>query len=207
MLKPALATFLLFSSATYADVTLTLPNNAVLLVVNEQLPDSNIHKAASDSLTLPDGKNQIVYKLQTIINAGSSQSGKYESKPLVLTFTSQDANLELDVPSIRSTNDARRFDAKHEVTLIEFKGSFESYSNEPLPLPAAFSFDTDFVAAVKAYNEKLDAPIVSKPEPIETTELETNATNNMAQSQLRYWFEQADKDTQQRFIEWAKDKL
>lgn len=206
MLKSALTTLVLFSTATYANVTLTLPNNAVLLVVNEQTPNSSLLATRSDSLTLPNGQNQIVYKLQTIINAGSSQSGKYESKPLVLTFTSKNAALELDVPSIRSSNDARRFDAKHEVTLIEFKGTIESYSHELLPLPAEFSFDTDYVAAVKSYNEMLDTEVHSKPDPIESDDLDSDSINNMAHTQLRYWFEQADKETQKSFIEWANSQ-
>ncbi|WP_305370226.1 DUF2057 family protein [Photobacterium leiognathi] len=74
----------------FADVTLELPKNIRLLVVNEQSVDGGLlgfFVPSDDTLKLKNGENQIVFNIDEYFYRGGKQSDRAYSNAVIMTFT------------------------------------------------------------------------------------------------------------------------
>ncbi|PSW19575.1 DUF2057 domain-containing protein [Photobacterium sanctipauli] len=234
-LKPTALAIALLSPLSFpvmAEVTLELPDNIRLLAVNETEVNKgwgSIFKATEDSITLEDGKNQIVYQVDHYFYKGDKQSERYRSGPLILTFTANNEELSLAIPNFSDKVQAESYAEKPTPKLTDAKSASYPFKHDHLALKG-LSINHDYAEYVKAYNQKggvaavtgLTAPVaatkVSATEQSPTVEKAAVATKtaqaenkgsqaDLAGENLKYWFEQADPQTRKEFVSWAVQNL
>ncbi|PSV48758.1 YccT family protein [Photobacterium indicum] len=228
--KLALAALLSpLSFQVFADVTVELPENVRLLVVNEQEVNkgwSGFLKASDDSVTLKNGQNQIVYQVDHYFYKGDSQSERYRSTPFVLSFTASDQNLSFIIPNFNDIEKAQQYTKKPTPQLTDKQKKTYPFKHDNLAFDG-ISINHDYEKYTKEYNKKggiaaltglaittSSLPVTKQALP-ESASVEKTATTtqtskteaNLAGDNLKYWFEQADKETRKEFVSWAVQNL
>lgn len=220
--KSALALGLLATSSfAVADVTVQIPSGVQVLVQNGQESDySMLGFDSQDAVVLPNGESQLVFRLSHIVRESGSKKTKYKSLPMIATFTASDADLELKVKRIDTLDEGRMFDKNPEFDLLN---SGKAISVRKDKLSIGFDLMPDFEEEVAKYNRSgqsaswtgtsaaaaytvvtaTDKPKAEQPE--QKLAQTTNSVESAIQSEqmLKYWFNQADAESQKAFLSWA----
>jgi uncharacterized protein YccT (UPF0319 family) len=199
---------LIFVTSTFADVSLTLPNSAELLVINGE-------EASSQSpINLSNGDNQIVFKYQTKYRS-HGQEQRFTSEAVIISFTAKDADYHLSLPSLRSNNQADKFDIDPVVYIEDNEGNKLASRTDTLR-KEGIQLGRDYDEETLAYNEtdgpaaiKALAPtslIISLPQ--RSTQAEKESMVELApalkdqkniSTMLDFWYSQADETTKNKF--------
>ncbi|ELR65146.1 hypothetical protein C942_01718 [Photobacterium marinum] len=216
-----------------ADVILTLPDNVRLLAINEVEANKgwdSIFKGTDESITLKDGENQLVYQIDHYFYKGDTQSERYRSGPMILTFTAENTNLQLALPTFSDIEQARAFANLPTPKFTDKTGKPYPFKHDKLSIKG-LAISHDYADYVKSYNAQggtaawtnssaiaIVSPIskASTPEIIPTTTVQSTEPNKIqtkqsqsavAAEKLKYWFNQADDKTRKEFINWAINNL
>lgn len=178
-----------------ADVTITLPDEINILAINENKAEAISINSKGNEITLPDGNNQIVYKVNKIFNKGSSQSKKFSSSPFIITINAHNENLTLSLPVLNDSYDARKFNKSPQITLTSKNGNSYEFHHEKLELEG-YSINHDYISQIKEFNKKDSRG--SK---------ENTLDKNSIKNDLITLFKNADKETQKEFLSWAIENI
>jgi len=200
---------LLWVSPVSAFVILKSPNTIKVLAVNGEEVD------AKSSLNLPDGVNQIVFRIDTELPGDDVRGGdKIYSDVLVVRFEAASQALTIRVPKILREYDMRQFNEEPDVQLVTQAG-------EPVPLvldkltKEGFQLMRDYVDELEAYNQT-GAPAAVDGAATRVSGA-ASARGNLqhsswatppaedqttAEQMLKHWYLQADDETRQRFWKW-----
>lgn len=211
------------SSNTYADVTVSIDRNLQILAVNGVEPE--ISFGHTDEMTLPNGLNQLLVRLEKVIHFGGTQN-KYKSPAMVVSFNADNESLFLKPGSVvRDEATAKTFDKKPAVLLtnssmqpIEFQQDvlvakgfsvFRDYENELYNYNAQ-----DKIASISALNNvginRKRSETIS--EPAKTAQAaQDSIVNSQATTQsvsksydmIQYLFGEANAAERQEFANWA----
>ncbi|PSW07630.1 YccT family protein [Photobacterium lipolyticum] len=222
----ALATMLLpFAPIAAAQVTMEIPKGIQLLVINGQDTDYSMfgfdHKP---EIKLPDGANQVVFRIAKVVRDAGSKTTKFKSVPIVIRFDGDNTQLTLDIPNIQTLDEGRNFNSAPSFTIKE---SGNDYPFVYDTLYVGFDLAPDFTRKVEKYNKSgaiasINAGIsttntitasVAQPQKVTSkaaTQSTTNTTtpaqlteSNKAEMMLQHWFHQADDKTKKKFLSWA----
>ncbi|BAJ01702.1 DUF2057 domain-containing protein [Shewanella violacea] len=209
------------SLPAYANISLTLPKSAQLLVVNGVVMEDKT------SLDLNDGNNQIVFKYNTSFWQ-QGQQRRFASEAVVLTFSGTNQEYSLSLPKLRSSAQADRFNKQPQIILEDDNGKSVDHNSHVL-LKVGLQLGRDYAQEVASYNQTgaiaaltalvPTADITSLPAP-QTTSVATaailnsasaNTTNNIkihkdqinVGQMLDFWYSQADEETRKAF----KDRI
>lgn len=170
---------------------------------------SNVEILAFDGLRVKMGQTPQINdekQHQVVIAAGDIVDGNYyATNPIVLSFQGSNENIEIVAPTLRNKAAAEKF--KNAPTFeiktasgknITFNQDFlkgEGFApNSRVEENLAKYNAGKGVAAIPAFT---NAAIEAKGQMIVST-------NNIKEEELQLLFSKADKETQQRFLEWAK---
>ncbi|GAB6259852.1 YccT family protein [Photobacterium sp. R1] len=186
-----------------AQVSLELPKGVHLLVVNEQDAGySSLGFNHQPVLALPNGQNQVVFRIGKIVMESGSLKTKYDSVPLIALFDAKDTALTLEVPKIDTLAQGQAYDKSPDFSILNQGHPLKVKSDK---LAVGFTLSPDFVQLAKEYNrtERI-ASIRHIPKPA-NTDNQTNivADNPEAEEMLQYWFHQASPETRKAFLSWA----
>ncbi len=206
-----------------ADNILTMPGKSNLLV----LDGKNVKSLAIESkkkLSLPSGKHQIVFRLETIVkNAGDQDI--FKSRPYLMTFSLQgDQKFTITLPTLRTTRDSEELakDPAESIRLNDQSGKAVPYEFATLSL-AGVQLGMDLSDEVRRFNLRGEPASVRElagnvyvmsagnhSMPVQTdVSLQSASANAISQRQgmsetmLKYWYNQADKETRERFLQWT----
>ncbi|OAN13931.1 hypothetical protein A3K86_12950 [Photobacterium jeanii] len=217
--KPlALAALLLpLAPSAMAEVTLEIPRGVQLLVVNEQ--DAGASMFGFDhqpQIQLPDGTNQIAFRIAKIVRESGSLKTKYKSTAVVARFDAMDATLKLDIPNIETLDQGRDYNRAPTFTITKNGKAIEVAHDN---LNTGLDISPDFVSLVERYNKTngiaatayVAAPVAVAQTTAQPKVQKTVPTKKVAVSDsnadpaimLRHWFEQADENTKKEFLSWA----
>lgn len=198
-----------------AATTLKLSPDIDLLVVDGKKMTGSLLKGA-DSLELDGGQHQLLFKVTKTLHSGQ-HAQTYVSLPLIATFNTQKiSQVAIEIPRIENDSDAQRFDKTLNYLVVDKGGNALPFKQDVLH-PDSVTFNADLEKVMTDYNRQ------NRPASVPTF-VQTNAGNapvspqansplnaptvtlkgeNVSEQMLQYWFQQADKETQKRFLRWA----
>ncbi len=157
--------------------------------------------------------HQVVVDVGGIVRSGSS-SDFFSTDPIVLTFKGSLDDINISTPYISNTMQAERYkkSPKFKITTntgqqIDYKWDYlrgEGFMpNARIQENLAEYNAGNGVAAVKMFTVAKSAPVAMQNMKTKKGKIVVSG-ENVAEQQLQYWFQQADKATQKRFLKWAK---
>ncbi|HHF3526883.1 TPA: DUF2057 domain-containing protein [Haemophilus influenzae] len=202
------------STATFAGMVST-SSNLEFLAIDGQKASKSLGKAKT--FTVDDTQShQVVVRLNEIVGSGSNQS-LFESNPVIVTFQGNAEDLVISAPAIRNLDSGDKFNQMPNITVKTKSGNAISAKVDVLKQEGLFP-SGNVLNDLAEYNASGAAASVSKFTATSANSMVAapagNAKankgkvvvqgENVAEQQLQYWFQQADKETQTRFLNWAK---
>ena len=208
---------LLLSSASFAGMVSTSSNMDFLAIDGQKASKSLLKQTHSFNINDTD-THQVVVRVGEIISSGSNQS-LFESSPIIITFQGSADDVIISAPTIRSKAEGEKFNTSPSITLKTPSGQEIPAKIDLLKQEGLFP-SANIVSDLATYNASgatasvptfATANMPSAPMMAMTPSNGKAAKGkvvvqgeNVAEQQLQYWFQQADKETQARFLNWAK---
>ena len=204
------------STATFAGMVST-SSNLELLAIDGQKASKSLAKDAKTFAVNDTQNHQVVVRLSEIIGSGSSQT-LFESNPVIVTFQGNAEDLVISAPSIRGRSEGDKFNEMPSIIVKTKSGNTLSAKVDVLKQEGLFP-SANVVNDLAEYNASGATASVAAfaattaANPMVATPASNAKANkgkvvvqgeNVAEQQLQYWFQQADKETQTRFLNWAK---
>lgn len=201
LLQPLAIAFIGFSASAAADVTITFPTDVEMLAVNSEKPEMNGGLFSSTkSITLPDGENQIVFRYTPVFHEGGERNA-VNTNAIITKFTASNTELTLEVPLYRSADQAKEFDKNPAWKLVDDTGNAVDVKQDKLiknGVQLGRQYDTESVA----YNKKGGVAAIISASAAAVIQVPVNSQYKTTEEQmLHYWYDKADKETKQRFIQ------
>ena len=217
--------FMVFcGGSALAGVELELPKNITAVAVNGQ------NTKFEETVSLPDGVNQVVVQFQGELGRGQydDDAEMGYSEVFVVKFTARNQSLKMVTPRIKSVLDLEAFNRDADIRILDNAGRsidsqkakleidgfqlFRNYENEL----KTFN-QTDSPAAVSLYQPVSSSPVSKGSESASTVvsaavqpasgskqtgSVTQKSSGDMAEKMLKYWYQQADEATRERFKRW-----
>ncbi|KIE21881.1 hypothetical protein SE23_06645 [Vibrio sinaloensis] len=187
------------STNALADVTISIPDTVEVLLVNEQKPqlDGGLF-SSQKTVTLPDGENQILFLYKPYFTQGKDRI-IVESDPIVAKFTSKESELVFDFPSYRNVREAKAEIKSADWQFKNQNGQVVAVQQEQLA-KEGMQIGRNFKLEIAEYNRHNGIASLNKSIPMPTNvSMDDLKGENTAEQMLHFWYEEADKETQQRF--------
>lgn len=204
----AIAITALSASTLGLTATLTSSSNISFLAFDGQ-------KVKKNTPTLQVNENQThqaVVEVTSIYSSGSDESF-YESSPIIVTFKGSNENIVIAAPNLTTKNDVAKFQQSPVLKVSTASGK-QIESQQDILKGEGFMPNANIVDNIAAYNAAENKAAVkglaatAMPIAIASGKVAKGKVmvqgENIAEQQLQYWFQQADKETQKRFLDWAK---
>ncbi|HHE8713331.1 TPA: curli polymerization inhibitor CsgI-related protein [Haemophilus influenzae] len=203
------------STATFAGMVST-SSNLEFLAIDGQKASKSLGKAKT--FTVDDTQShQVVVRLNEIVGSGSNQS-LFESNPVIVTFQGNAEDLVISAPVIRNLDSGDKFNQMPNITVKTKSGNAISAKVDVLKQEGLFPSANvlndlaEYNASGAAASISAFAATTSANSMVAVPAGNAKANKgkvvvqgeNVAEQQLQYWFQQADKETQTRFLKWAK---
>ncbi|WP_157946034.1 DUF2057 family protein [Vibrio gangliei] len=198
---------LLVSQLVHAEVKIPIPDSINLLVVNSLKP--KIEKGGlfgQNTLVLPDGESQIVFKFEPSVMENDTLRQVY-SDVIVAKFTAQDDELKFVLPEYRDLNQARNGISDFEWSLVDSAENKVEVKQEPLSAEGV-QLGRNFIEDVMDYNLRGGvaaigaASVATKFLPVEAQRQADS--ENVAQ--LKAWYIKATPQEKKAFQVWLIDQ-
>ncbi len=189
-----------------AEVILNVPSNVDLLVVNGKEPQLNSRLFSStNSVNLPDGDNQIVFRFEPAFPRGK-ELDQFSSDVVIAKFNASNQQLEFQFPNYRSLKQAEDFNQNPNWQLLNEQQSRIEITQDKL-IKQGMQIGRNFEFETAQYNQT-SAPaaitrLTTTPVTAQVTDNQDDTTpyQNTEEQMLHYWFDKADKATRQRFLD------
>ncbi|MEG9532346.1 DUF2057 family protein [Mannheimia indoligenes] len=143
---------------------------------------------------------------QVVVEVGGTIDGDYfNSDQMILTFQGTAENAKLETPRLKSKLDLRKFKENQTVTIKTDSGKVISHKQDFLK-GEGFLASTRVEENLSKYNLAKNVASVEKfaTAPFEAKGQIIVDTNKVSDAELQLLFQKADKETQKRFLDWAK---
>lgn len=215
----ALSIATLFASTASFAAMVSASSNMDFLAIDGQKTSKSLLKETRSFNVNDTNTHQVVVRLGEIVGSGSSQS-LFESNPIIVTFQGNPEDVVISAPHIRSKADGEKFNTSPSITVKTVSGKEIPAKVDVLKQEGLFPA-ANVVNDLATYNASGATASVSEfaatTMPAAPMMAMAPAANgkvakgkvvvqgeNVAEQQLQYWFQQADKETQTRFLNWAK---
>ncbi|MFC0309854.1 DUF2057 domain-containing protein [Gallibacterium trehalosifermentans] len=209
-----LATTLSVSSLA---ATVKVTPNISLLAIDGEKVKSSLTKSQSSFNISDNATHQVVVRVSEVVNNGSDKT-LFESNPIIVTFQSGDQDLVITAPRLDNMRNANLF-TKNPKIIVKTATDQEVGTKQDILQQSGIFPDTRVAEDLAEYNASQGVAAVpnlvsvSMPAALPTA-AGTKATKakitvqgeNVAEQMLQYWYQQADKETQARFLKWAQGK-
>ncbi|KQB10480.1 YccT family protein [Vibrio metoecus] len=204
--KMLLCSAALLPFSVHAAVDIKLAEEISPIVVNGDEVGIRINKLSD--VTLDNGTHQLVVRVSKLV-MGQSGYEKFNSNPLVLTFSANNQNLTLAPDkSINTLAEAKAFDAEPKLTLTDVSTSkpIEVLQAE---LPRLQGITRDYLKELSAYNKKNNLLPVEQAVPqtavlvVPAQEVAKADNGPTSVSMIQYLFGEANAAERQEFANWA----
>ncbi|WP_011609503.1 curli polymerization inhibitor CsgI-related protein [Histophilus somni] len=204
---------LLTSTAAFAGIV-TSSSNIDFLAIDGQKANKDLLKSTKSFNINESQTHQVVVRVSEIVRHGSDRS-LYESDPIVVTFQGTNEDVVISAPKLENERDIKNFKDSPSVIVKTNSGRIIATKQEILKqegfLPGANLIDTlseynasGSVASVSSFATAMPAVALGFTKAQKGKVVVQG--ENIAEQQLQFWFQQADKETQVRFLNWAKNQ-
>lgn len=195
--------------------TLKLSPEIKILVVDGKKVSNNLLKG-STGLELAGNEHQILLRVEKVIKSGSRDEELYTSPPLIITFNAPHTKtVSFNIPKLSNEQESLKFNREPTVNLYDEHGNPISSTIDILKIEglailanlekemARYNRENN-VASLPTLTLQNELPALSQNNSIEQTTVVVKG-ENVAEQMLQYWYQQADKQTKQRFMKWANE--
>ncbi len=188
------------SFTSLAAVTIQVPDTIDLLAANEAKPDiSGGFFSSSNTVTLPDGENQIVFRYKSYFSQGNDRI-VVESDAIIATFKTSDSELNFELPDYQNQQQAQEHMDNLQWQLVDQSGAAVEVNQDKL-IKKGVQLGRDYPSEAKAYNTKggIAALSIGQSQPSVATNQTPADTTNNAEEMLHFWYQRADAETKAKF--------
>lgn len=214
-LAAIVASALIASSASFAGVVTSSSNVDFLAVDGKKATKSLLKDVRSFNVT-DNNTHQVVVRVSEIVREGSDHN-LFESDPIVVTFKGSNEDIQISAPRLQSKRDVEQFKQNPVISVKSVSGNTIDTKQEYLKQEGFFP-GVNLVDNLSEYNASGAAAAVpafaTATMPATMAAVGSNGKvqkskitvqgENAAEQMLQYWYQQADKETQQRFLNWTK---
>ncbi|WP_070968666.1 DUF2057 family protein [Vibrio sonorensis] len=209
--KSLIAASILFSPLALSEVTVNIPEGVQVLVINgEDAGYSSFGFDYKENITVPNGVNQVVYRISKVVNDGGSKLTKFKSTPFITTFDESNSTLELELTELETLQQGRRFNSKPVLTMTNNGKEISSLKTDQLS--TLLTFGSDYVQATENYNRTSEPASLAHysetnvfvPQPIyvkKNQPVEVPVSKSVAE--LQQAFSNFSAQEKQEFMSWA----
>lgn len=197
--------------------TVTVTPNISLLAIDGEKAKSSLTKSQNSFNINDNNKHQVVVRVSEVVDNGSDKT-LFESDPIIVTFQAGNQHLVISAPRLDNMRNANMFAKDPKITVKTSADQTVASKQDILKQTGIFP-DTRIAEDLAEYNASQGVAAVpnlvsvSMPAAIPTA-AGAKATKakitvqgeNVAEQMLQYWYQQADKETQARFLKWAQGK-
>ncbi|KGQ32265.1 MULTISPECIES: curli polymerization inhibitor CsgI-related protein [Gallibacterium] len=197
--------------------TVTVTPNISLLAIDGEKAKSSLTKSQNSFNINDNNKHQVVVRVSEVVDNGSDKT-LFESDPIIVTFQAGNQDLVISAPRLDNMRNANMF-AKDPKIVVKTSADQTVASKQDILKQTGIFPDTRIAEDLAEYNASQGVAAVpnlvsvSMPAAIPTA-AGAKATKakitvqgeNVAEQMLQYWYQQADKETQARFLKWAQGK-
>ncbi|WP_439258336.1 curli polymerization inhibitor CsgI-related protein [Lonepinella sp. BR2271] len=214
----AIASVALFASSTCLAGVVTSSSNLEFLAIDGQKASKSLLKDVRSFNVNDTNTHQVVVRVSEIVREGSDRS-LFESDPIVVTFQGTTEDMQISAPHLSTDRDAEQFRQNPSISVKTTSGKVVSIKQDYLK-QEGFLPGVNLVENLSEYNSS--GAVAAVPGLATATLPATVATvgtngkvqkgkvtvqgENAAEQMLQYWYQQADKETQQRFLNWVKNQ-
>lgn len=200
-----------FSVSTSA-TTLKLHQDIELIAIDGQKVSSSLLKGA-DSLELDNDQHQLLFRVVKSLTPSGDERKTYTSPALLATFNMLNLDtVTIQLPPLDTPSARELFERDSNFQLLDLHHSQINARVDKLELSnddIANRLES-ILAQYNATNRAASVAAFASGQP-KTKKWPDNASSNTQDGIepfmiLKYWFRQADKETQERFIKWAKER-
>lgn len=209
------AATLLASTASFAGVV-TSSSNIDFLAIDGQKASKSLLKETRSFNINDTNTHQVVVRVGEIVRSGSDRT-LFESDPIVVTFQGSNEDIQISAAKLSNERDVESFKANPKITVKTASGTELPTKQEYLK-QEGFLPNVNLVENLSDYNSSgAPAAVASLATATMPAAVATVGANgkvqkgkvtvqgeNAAEQMLQYWYQQADKETQQRFLNWVK---
>ncbi|WP_439327615.1 curli polymerization inhibitor CsgI-related protein [Lonepinella sp. BR2357] len=208
----------LFASSTSFAGVVTTSSNLDFLAIDGQKASKSLLKDVRSFTINDNNTHQVVVRVSEIVREGSDRS-LFESDPIVVTFQGSNEDIQISAPHLGTDRDAEQFKQNPSITVKTASGKALTVKQDYLK-QEGFLPGVNLVENLSEYNSS--GAVAAVPALATATLPATVATvgtngkvqkgkvtvqgENAAEQMLQYWYQQADKETQQRFLNWVKNQ-
>lgn len=201
------------SSVSVADVKVKIKDGVSLLAVNGVEFKAGRYFENKNEIFLKNGSNKLLIQYTAEIKTSSSDYELESTNPHVILFTEADVELILGVPRIRNMSELGRLESKGEWRFHNVSGQPIAFKYDVLK-KEGFQLSRDYGRELETYNRTQSIAAInlsnskfnSGSYQFESVPDKASAVgiNNMPEEMLRYWYNQADSASRERFKIWIK---
>jgi len=208
-IKPA--SFLLamvFSTFAMAKVTITVPDTVEFLAANSEAPQLEGSMFYSNqTITLPDGDNQIVFRYAPYFNKGKDRV-TVESQAIIAKFNANDAKLHFDFPKYSTLSQAQKNINNLQWGLEDQAGNKLTIEQDRL-IKQGVQIGRNYPREAQDYNTKggpaaIVTALTLTQRALKQGELKEVNGKNTAEEMLHFWYTKADPATKARFKQYVE---
>lgn len=208
-IKPA--SFLLaivFSTFAMAKVTITVPDTVEFLAANSEAPQLEGSMFSSNqTITLPDGDNQIVFRYAPYFNKGKDRV-TVESQAIIAKFNAKDAKLHFDFPKYSTLSQAQKNINNLQWGLEDQAGNKLTIEQDRL-IKQGVQIGRNYPREAQDYNTKggpaaIVTALTLTQRALKQGELKEVNGKNTAEEMLHFWYSKADPATKARFKQYVE---
>lgn len=212
-----LITIFFFTPALAAPI-LQLPEQIKVILINGTKP------ANTQNIELNNERNQLVFRFEGELGHSFDDKERVYSDVFVVLFSAEGKTLKLSIPTIRNEIQLKKFNQHPNINIVSQTNNDIPYAIDKLEKDG-FQVFRDYQQELKDFNESSSSAAVhldtkkdsaghqginknienSKKQRQITSYNETETNPTLAEEMLKYWYQQADKKTKERFNQWISE--
>lgn len=212
-----LITIFFFTPALAAPV-LQLPEQIKVILINGTKP------ANTQNIELNNERNQLVFRFEGELGHSFDDKERVYSDVFVVLFSAEGKTLKLNIPKIRNEIQLKKFNQDPDIKIVSQTNNDIPYAIDKLEKDG-FQVFRDYQQELKDFNESSSSAAIhldikedsaghqginkeienSKKQRQITSYNETETAPTLAEEMLKYWYQQADKKTKERFKQWISE--
>ncbi len=193
--------------SAWAVVQLQLPEKVSIVAINGK------NVSVEDRAEFPDGLNQIAIRYVAELGRKFDSERVY-SDTFVLLFRAQNTSLIMQIPEITKKQQLIKFNSKPDILILISNGTELDVQISKLN-KEGFQLTRDYAKELIVFNQTgMPAAVTmgshfnqvgqNQPLSVGVSEKILSVEERMAERMLRYWYQQADANTRERFKVWIK---
>ncbi|MCW9718238.1 MULTISPECIES: curli polymerization inhibitor CsgI-related protein [unclassified Avibacterium] len=210
----ALATAALFTSTASFAGMVTSSSNVDFLAIDGQKASKSLLKSTNSFKANDAQPHQVVVRVSEVVRSGGSDRALFESNPIIVTFQGTAEDVVISAPHLEDERETEAYNKNPVVSVKTVSGKNVPFKQDLLKqegfLPGLNLIDnlseynaSGAVASVSSFATTAMPAALPSAAKAQKGKI-TVQGENVVEQQLQYWFQQADKETQTRFLNWAK---